>query len=93
MQPETLTRLLNSMETAADLVEAFDDPELRSRRGWCLEGWSYDLVPWGVRFVQHGRSNGVTAAVVALALPEASRAAPALAGTASTCRTTVLFLG
>lgn len=50
MSPNELKALLNSMKAAADVVEAIDDPSLKSRRGWDLTGWSYVLVPWGVRF-------------------------------------------
>lgn len=50
MSPDELKALLNSMKAAADVVEAIDDPSLRSRRGWDLTGWNYMLVPWGVRF-------------------------------------------
>ena len=52
MNPDELKALLNSMKEAADVVEAIDDPSLQSRRGWDLTGWSYVLVPWGVRFTR-----------------------------------------
>ncbi len=93
MQPEELVRLLTSMAVAADLVEAFDNPELQQRRGWRLTGWSFDLIPWGVRFLYHGRPNAVTAAVVAVALSEAGQAALLPACTAALCPTTILLLG
>jgi len=41
---------LTRLGTAADVVEAVDDPELQRQRGWDLSGWRYDLIPWGVRF-------------------------------------------
>ena len=50
MNANELKTLLNSMKEAADVVEAIDDPSLQSRRCWDLTGWSYVLVPWGVRF-------------------------------------------
>jgi len=50
MTPEELTCRLNNLHTAAEVVEAIDNPELQERRGWDLSRWRYDLVPWGVRF-------------------------------------------
>jgi hypothetical protein len=38
------------MAVTAEAIEAIDDPTLQSRRGWNLSGWTYMLVPWGVRF-------------------------------------------
>jgi len=52
MSPHELKALLNSMKAAADVVESIDDPSLQPRRGWNLTGWSYVLVPWGVRFTR-----------------------------------------
>jgi hypothetical protein len=45
MSPNELKALLNSMKAAADVVEAINHPNLQSRRGWDLTGWSYVLVP------------------------------------------------
>ena len=50
MNPDELKALLTSMAVTAKVVEAIDDPALQSIRGWDLKGWSYVLVPWGVRF-------------------------------------------
>ena len=50
MNPDELKALLSSLNSAADVVEAIDDPALQSLRGWDLRGWNYVLVPWGVRF-------------------------------------------
>lgn len=50
LTPDELKTLLTSMEVTAEVVEAIDDPALRSLRGWDLRGWNYVLVPWGVRF-------------------------------------------
>jgi hypothetical protein len=50
MTPDELTCRLNSLYTAADVVEAIDNPELGRTRRWDLSRWRYDLVPWGVRF-------------------------------------------
>jgi hypothetical protein len=50
MLPSELTQLLIGLNSAADIVEAIDDPELQQKRGWDLSQWRYDLVPWGVRF-------------------------------------------
>lgn len=50
MIPDELKVLLTTVEKAADVVEAIDDPIFQSLRGWDLEGWNYVLVPWGVMF-------------------------------------------
>jgi hypothetical protein len=50
MTPQTLALFANNLETAAELVEAIDDVDLQELRGWLLLGWTYELVPWGVRF-------------------------------------------
>lgn len=50
MSPDELNALLTSMAVTAEVVEAIDDPTLQSSRGWNLTGWTYMLVPWGVRF-------------------------------------------
>src|SRR4051794_37672250 len=47
MAPEELAAHLSSLEAAADVVEAIDDPETRRHRGWNLSGWSYEMIPWG----------------------------------------------
>lgn len=88
MRPEELVRLLNSMGTAADVVEALDSPDLQARRGWDLAGWGYGLVPWGARFVRRNGRGRITAAVVALAHP-----AGAGAYADAACPTTVVLLG
>jgi hypothetical protein len=54
MSPEQLTELLCRLRSAADIVEAIEDPELQRRRGWDLAGWRYEPVPWGVRFLGGG---------------------------------------
>jgi len=65
MAPEELATYLSSLEAAADVVEAIDDPEARRSRGWNLSGWSYELIPWGVRFVHHGQGPRTEVAVLA----------------------------
>jgi hypothetical protein len=50
MTPEELTCRLNNLYSAADIVEAIDNPALQQLRGWNLSQWRYDLIPWGVRF-------------------------------------------
>ena len=50
MSPDELKALLTSMAVTAQVVEAIDDPALQCLRGWDLKGWSYVLIPWGVRF-------------------------------------------
>jgi hypothetical protein len=92
MRPDELSELLTSMAQAAEVVEALDDPARQAARGWDLAGWSYDMVPWGVRFLYHD-GRAVAATVVAVALPEARRAqlAPVYGG--SPWPTTLLLLG
>jgi len=51
MSPEQLARLLTSLEKAAEVVEAIDNRDIQARRAWDLSGWSYELIPWGVRFI------------------------------------------
>lgn len=82
MHPEELIEVLKSLSVAADLVECIDDPSLQSERGWDLANWSYQLVPWGVRFLHHNPRGSVSSAVVAVTRPgrqgilSAVRAAP-----------------
>jgi len=64
MSPEELTAHLSNLGEAADVVEAIDDPARQCRRGWNLSGWTYELIPWGVRFVYRGE-----AAVIASVRP------------------------
>ncbi len=72
MRPEELIPLLTSLEAAADVVEAIDYPLLQSYRGWDLAHWSYDFVPWGVRFIHHDGDQQKRAVVAALNLPDVS---------------------
>jgi hypothetical protein len=74
MHPDELAQILTSMPVVADVVDALSDSALRAARGWDLTGWSCHFVPWGVRFLRHDAEWAVTAAVVALALPEVRRA-------------------
>jgi hypothetical protein len=50
MTPCELANHVQSLNGAADLVEAIDSPRLQDQRGWDLSRWRYDLIPWGVRF-------------------------------------------
>jgi len=69
-----LTRLVMRLGTAADVVEAVDDPELQRQRGWDLSKWRYDLIPWGVRFSQRDpQRHGNTALLVLLDVYSANR--------------------
>lgn len=74
MRPEELTTLLTSLGAAADVVEAIDCPAIQKHRGWNLTHWTYNLVPWGVRFVHDDGEHPEVSTVVALALPEFSAA-------------------
>jgi CheY-like chemotaxis protein len=90
--PEELARLLPSLTAAAEVVEALGEPAPLTGSGWGLVGWSYEFVPWGVRFLR--REGGrVTAAVVALALPEGWRAAVGPGYAAAPWPTTLMLLG
>ena len=62
MLPEELRGLLTSMHVAADVVEAIDTPALQAKRGWDLARWSYDCIPWGVRFLRRDDRQRITAA-------------------------------
>lgn len=68
MSPDELKALLTSMEVTAEVVEAIGDPALQSRRGWDLRGWSYVLVPWGVRFTHSAFAEEIE--IKTEALPE-----------------------
>jgi CheY-like chemotaxis protein len=93
MKPEGLVRLLTSSGAAAEVVEAIDHPSLQFQRRWDLTHWSYEAVPWGIRFLQCNERGGRTAAVVALALPEASRPEYAKLYANSPYPTSLLFFG
>jgi hypothetical protein len=70
MTPQMLAQLAIDLETAADLVEAIDEIELRRMRGWTLQGWSYELVPWGVRFTHRNDDRNIrTDVTVQLSAP------------------------
>src|SRR5262245_27135661 len=60
MTAEELMAHVQNLESAAEVLEAIDDPALQRRRGWDLGGWRYELVPWGVRFVRRDRNGGET---------------------------------
>jgi hypothetical protein len=75
MSPEELTCRLNNLYTAAEVVDAIDDPELQRRRGWDLSRWRYDLIPWGVRFIYNDPVSSSKAEIQALMAVEA-RPAP-----------------
>ena len=93
MDPVDMIGLLHSMGTAADVVEAIDDPAARARHGWDLVGWSYELVPGGVRLLLRDGQGQVTAAVAALVLPESLREQVAPAYKGSGWPTMILLLG
>jgi hypothetical protein len=66
MTPEQLAGLLTEMATAADVVESLEDRDLQRRRGWDLDGWRYQLVPWGVRFTRDAPARDGAADVLVL---------------------------
>jgi len=70
MTAEELMGHVHNLESAAEVVEAIDDPALQRRRGWDLGGWRYELVPWGVRFVRRERHGGETELFVLAALKQ-----------------------
>lgn len=75
MLPEELQGLLTSMDVAAAVVEAIDEPALQAQRGWDLARWSYDCIPWGVRFLRRDSGHRVTAIVKAVVLAESDATA------------------
>jgi len=58
MSPEKLTALLTCLHTAADIIEAIDNPALQHHRGWDLACWRYHLIPWGVHFTWQHQGGG-----------------------------------
>jgi hypothetical protein len=93
MRPDELSKFLLSMSLAADVVEAIDRPALQWQRGWNLANWTYDLVPWGVRFHHHDGPRNPETTVVAVALPENLRGTFGNVYTDGRERTSVLMLG
>lgn len=75
MRADDMARLLTSLEVAAEVIEAIDNPEIQVRRGWDLGCWTYDCIPWGIRLLRHDEHMRVTAALVAVSLPAEQRAA------------------
>ena len=76
MSTAELASLLLGLGTAADVVEAIDDPRLRQQRGWDLSGWRYDLIPGGVRFTQEKGRDQAHAEVLAVLAHQATAAPP-----------------
>ena len=93
MRPEELADSLTSMRVAADVVEALDSPALQVERCWELAGWDHGWAPFGVRFARWDGRGQVTAAVVAVALPESRRDDLARAYAGFPWPTTLLLLG
>jgi hypothetical protein len=92
MRPNELSDLLKSMSSAADVIEAIDQPTLQRQRGWDLAEWAYDLVPWGVAFYRTGQRRE-DATLIAVALPEQLRNAVINSYPSTRRRVTVLMLG
>ena len=68
MSPDQMIDLLSRVRSPADVVEAIDDPELQRLHGWDLANWTYELVPWGVRFLfREPGSDGQSEIVVLVA--------------------------
>jgi hypothetical protein len=63
MTPDELKTLLTSLEAAADVVEAIDDPGRQTQWGWDLAGWSHAPIPWGVRFTHCNREERIDAVI------------------------------
>ena len=59
MKPQKLAQLANDLDTAAELVEAIECPEVGRERGWDLDGWRYRLSPWGVCFIHRDLNRGI----------------------------------
>ena len=72
MTPDRLVGLLNDLRSAADVVDAIDDPELQRQRGWDLSHWNYNPVPWGVRFTYQDNPSKNPTEIVALVAFEES---------------------
>jgi hypothetical protein len=94
MQPAELTTLITSpLAAAVDIVEMIDNRSLWRERNWDLRGWTYDFVPWGIRFLRQDSEGHVLAAVVAVALAEACRTRRNKSQAGSSRPTTILILG
>lgn len=93
MQPDDLAHHITSLSVAADVVDAIDDPSLQATRGWNLTGWSYEFVPWGIRFLYRDINGAVTGGIVASALPEVFRERITASLAHTTSRSIVLMLG
>jgi hypothetical protein len=79
MTPQALAHLADDLEQAAELVEAIDNAEIQAKRGWNLDGWKYELVPWGVRFTRRDPVRNLrTDVTVHLAAPLPLRPATAM---------------
>lgn len=72
MTPHTLAQLASNLNIAADLVDAINNHDLQRRRGWNLQQWTFDLVPWGVRFVHRDEQQERREVVVQLPIPKGS---------------------
>jgi CheY-like chemotaxis protein len=68
--PEELTAQLTDLTAAAGVVDALDHPELQGPHGWRLRDWSYELIPWGVRFRHQKTGKNVDAEIVAVIFGE-----------------------
>jgi len=64
MTPQALAQMASDLERAADLVDAIGNIDLQRRRGWDLDGWCFDLVPWGVRFIRYDADSRRLAEIV-----------------------------
>lgn len=70
MSPQELANRLTCLNAAAQIVEAIDNPVLQKELSLDLQGWKYDLIPWGVRFRYDGpHYQDRTGIVAALDLP------------------------
>jgi CheY-like chemotaxis protein len=67
--PEELAAALESMGSAAEVIDAIDRRGHFWPRDWDLRPWSYELVPWGVRFRRHAPDATVDAEVTAVCAP------------------------
>jgi hypothetical protein len=94
--PRTVADLVGlplRLGTAADVVEAMNDPEDHRRRGWNLSAWRFDLIPWGARFRLKDPARAGPAEVLALLDAYSRDAGPTGDPVQWSSCTTVLMLG
>ncbi len=69
MHPRALAKIVGNLDAAADVLEAFENRNLQKERGWNFDGWRYEVIPWGVRFIYRDVAKQETQVLATLASP------------------------